>query len=50
MAPIDGADKRVRDIKGDTRRNRSPEDKIRSVIDDMRGEHCCMDVIPQNLF
>ena len=55
MAPIDGADKLVRDIKRATRRNRSPEDKIRIVIAGMRGEEsiaelCRKEGIHQNLY
>jgi transposase-like protein len=38
MAPIDGADKLLSDIERATRRNRSPDDKIRIVIAVMRGE------------
>jgi len=54
-APIDGADKLVRDIKRATRRNRSPEDKIRIVIAGMRGEEsiaelCRKEGIHQNLY
>ncbi len=38
MAPIDGADKMVGEIKRATRRSRSPEDKIWIVIAGIRGE------------
>ena len=55
MSPISDVEKRVKDIRGKTRRKYSAEDKIRIVLEGLRGEDtiaelCRREGIAQNLY